>query len=62
MAFDPTSVGTGVGPDRDPLPHDPLARLLVFHDRNHVRQLLANAQARVWRAMGGTRRFTAPNA
>jgi hypothetical protein len=34
----------------------------VFHDRNHVRQLLANAQAWVWPAMGGTRRFTDPNA
>ena len=34
----------------------------VFHDRNHIRQLLANAQARVWPAMGGTRRFTDPNA
>jgi DinB family protein len=30
----------------------------VFHDRNHIRQLLANAQARVWPAMGGARRFT----
>jgi len=29
----------------------------VFHDRNHIRQLIANAQARVWPAMGGTRRF-----
>ena len=34
----------------------------VFHDRNHIRQLLANAQARVWPAMGGTRRFTDPRA
>ena len=34
----------------------------VFHDRNHIRQLLANAQARVWPAMGGTRRFTDPDA
>ena len=34
----------------------------LFHDRNHIRQLLANAQARVWPAMGGTRRFTDPNA
>jgi len=30
----------------------------VFHDRNHIRQLLANAQARVWPAMDGSRRFT----
>jgi len=34
----------------------------VFHDRNHIRQLLKNAQARVWPAMGGTRRFTDPAA
>ena len=32
----------------------------VFHDRNHIRQLLANAQARAWPAMGNTRRFTRP--
>jgi hypothetical protein len=32
----------------------------VFHDRNHLRQLLANVQARVWPAMGNTRRFTNP--
>jgi uncharacterized damage-inducible protein DinB len=30
----------------------------VFHDRNHVRQLLLSAQARVWPVMGATRRFT----
>jgi shikimate kinase len=34
----------------------------VFHDRNHLRQLLANAQARVWPVMGNTRRFTDPDA
>jgi hypothetical protein len=34
----------------------------VFHDRNHLRQLLANVQARVWPAMGNTRRFTDPEA
>jgi len=33
----------------------------VFHDRNHVRQLLANAQARAWPAMGNTRRFSHPD-
>ena len=33
----------------------------IFHDRNHHRQLLANAQARVWPAMGATRRFTNPD-
>jgi hypothetical protein len=32
----------------------------VFHDRNHIRQLLANAQARAWPAMGNTQRFSRP--
>ena len=32
----------------------------VFHDRNHIRQLLANAQARAWPRMGNTQRFTRP--
>ena len=34
----------------------------VFHDRNHIRQLLANAQARAWPRMGNTQRFTRPEA
>jgi len=33
----------------------------VFHDRNHVRQILANGQARAWPAMGNTRRFSHPD-
>jgi hypothetical protein len=33
----------------------------VFHDRNHLRQLLANTQARAWPAMGNTRRFSRPD-
>jgi DinB family protein len=32
----------------------------VHHDRNHVRQMLANTQARVWPQMGNARRFSAP--
>jgi DinB family protein len=31
----------------------------VYHDRNHVRQLLANSQARIWPQMGNAQRFTA---
>ena len=31
----------------------------VHHDRNHVRQLLANTQARVWPQMGNAQRFSA---
>ena len=34
----------------------------VFHDRNHLRQLLAIGQARTWPTMGNTRRFTDPSA
>jgi hypothetical protein len=30
----------------------------VFHDRNHIRQLLANTQALAWPVMGNSRRFT----
>ena len=33
----------------------------VFHDRNHLRQLLANTQARAWPAMGNARRFSHPD-
>jgi DinB superfamily len=32
----------------------------VYHDRNHVRQILANVQAYVWPHMGNARRFSAP--
>jgi hypothetical protein len=31
----------------------------VHHDRNHVKQLLANTQARVWPQMGNAQRFAA---
>jgi hypothetical protein len=31
----------------------------VHHDRNHVKQLLANTQARVWPQMGNAQRFSA---
>lgn len=30
----------------------------VYHDRNHVRQILANVQAYVWPHMGNTRKFS----
>jgi hypothetical protein len=33
----------------------------VHHDRNHVRQLLANVQAYVWPAMGNAQRFSLPH-
>ncbi len=34
----------------------------VFHDRNHLRQLLANTQSRAWVGMSNTRRFSHPRA
>jgi hypothetical protein len=30
----------------------------VHHDRNHIRQALANVQAYVWPAMGNTQKFS----
>ena len=39
-----------------------LASEWVHHDRNHVRQMLANTQARVWPQMGNAQRFSAPDA
>lgn len=33
----------------------------AHHDRNHVRQMLANTQARVWLQMGNAQRFSAPS-
>jgi hypothetical protein len=32
----------------------------VHHDRNHVRQALANVQAYVWPAMGNAQKFSRP--
>jgi hypothetical protein len=32
----------------------------VHHDRNHVRQILANVQGYVWPAMGNAQKFSAP--
>jgi DinB superfamily len=32
----------------------------VHHDRNHVRQALANGQAYVWSAMGNSQKFSGP--
>jgi hypothetical protein len=30
----------------------------VHHDRNHLRQMLANTQAAAWAQMGNAQRFT----
>ena len=34
----------------------------VHHDRNHIRQMMAVTQARVWPQMGNARRFVDPDA
>ena len=50
-------VRVGMHPDVGPLRVDELLGEWVHHDRNHVRQLLAVTQARVWGQMGNARRF-----
>jgi hypothetical protein len=48
----------GIHPEVGPLRVDELLGEWVHHDRNHVRQLLAVTQARVWPQMGNARRFS----
>ena len=48
----------GVHPEVGPLRVDELLGEWVHHDRNHVRQLLAVTQARVWPQMGNAQRFS----
>ena len=50
-------VRVGDHPHVGPLRVDELLGEWVHHDRNHVRQLLAVSQARVWPQMGNARRF-----
>jgi hypothetical protein len=49
---------SGRHPDVGPLRVDELLGEWVHHDRNHIRQLLAVTQARVWGQMGNARRFS----
>jgi hypothetical protein len=49
---------SGNHPQVGPLRVDELLGEWVHHDRNHVRQLLAVTQARVWGQMGNARRFS----
>ncbi len=49
---------SGVHPDVGPLRVDELLGEWVHHDRNHIRQLLAVTQGRVWGQMGNARRFS----
>jgi hypothetical protein len=50
--------GAGMHPDVGPLRVDQLLGEWVHHDRNHIRQMLAVTQARVWGQMGNARRFS----
>lgn len=58
-AVDMARVGTH--PDVGPLRVDELLGEWVHHDRNHIRQMLAVTQARVWDQMGNARRFSLEN-
>ena len=51
----------GMHPDIGALRVDELLAEWVHHDRNHVRQLLAVTQERVWGQMGNARRFSLEN-
>jgi hypothetical protein len=51
----------GLHPEVGPLRVDELLGEWVHHDRNHVRQMLALTQARVWGQMGNARRFSLEN-
>ena len=55
----PADMGrVGIHPDVGPLRGDELLGEWVHHDRNHIRQMLAVTQARVWNQMGNARRFS----
>ena len=51
----------GMHPEVGPLRVDELLGEWVHHDRNHVRQMLAVTQDRVWGQMGNARRFSEEN-
>jgi len=48
----------GIHPHVGPLRVDEVLGEWVHHDRNHIRQMLAVTQARVWSQMGNARRFS----
>lgn len=50
----------GRHPTVGPLRVGDLLQEWVHHDRNHLRQALANVQAYVWPAMGNAQRFSQP--
>jgi len=51
----------GIHPDVGPLRVDELLGEWVHHDRNHIRQMLAVTQSRVWPQMGNAQRFSLEN-
>ena len=51
----------GLHPDVGPLRVDEIINEWVHHDRNHIRQLLAVTQSRVWPQMGNAQRFSLEN-
>ena len=52
---------SGLHPEVGVLRIDELLGEWVHHDRNHIRQLLAVTQARVWPQMGNAQRFSIEN-
>jgi hypothetical protein len=62
-ALRPDDLGrVGIHPRVGELRVDELLGKWVHHDREHVRQLLAVVQRRIWGQMGATRRFSDPGA
>ncbi len=51
----------GMHPHVGPLRVDDVLHEWVHHDRNHIRQMLAVTQERVWGQMGNARRFSLEN-
>lgn len=51
---------TGQHPKVGPLSVNDILQEWVHHDRNHIKQTLANVQAYVWPAMGNTQKFSKP--
>ena len=49
---------SGIHPEVGELRVDELLAEWVHHDRNHIRQLLAVTQARIWGQMGNAQRFS----
>jgi DinB superfamily len=51
---------TGQHPKVGPLSIGDILQEWVHHDRNHIKQALANVQTYVWPAMGNTQKFSTP--